>query len=170
MNTTEREFLYRQKWTTIAFAALFFGVCAAVLFMVADDGGRRLVINGVLELSPQESVVALRVLGTLSLGFVALAGFSAFMRVKFRQRIVITDPGLVLPWSRWSSREVEVPYGDIVSCAVQNVGGQRFLKIDYGTGKFTITGSMLPGKGDLDAIRDAIAQRTNREELSPAER
>lgn len=160
MNTTERQYPYRPKWTTILFGGIFFGVAAVVLFVMASGNNRLVTFNRFIELSPQVAAILFGVLGTLSLCFVVLAGILAYTRLKFRQRIVVTDTALLIPRSRWSAEELRVPFHDIVSCEGHNVGRQRFLKINYGTGTFSLAETLLPKKSDFNEIRQEILMRT----------
>lgn len=160
MLATERRYAYRPKWTTILFGTIFFGVGAAVLFSKAKGNDRGLIIDGLITLSPDSAVVFYQVLGGLSVVFVAMCGFLLVLRLKLQQSILLTDRGLSVPRSRWSSAVTFVPFSDIVSCTRSSVSGQRFLVIDYGSGKFRLAASMLPGKADFDAISDEIARHT----------
>jgi hypothetical protein len=98
------------------------------------------------------------VLAALSIGFIVAAGFLAIVRLTVHQRIALSEASLTIPRSRWSSEGTVVPFGEIVEVNRSEVFGQRFLKIVYNGGKFTLTASMLPRKEDFDEICAAVNQ------------
>jgi hypothetical protein len=152
---------YRPRWTVIVLCALSFG--AAALFFAAEASGndRGLIINGLIELPPAGATVFYWVLAALSVGFVAAAATMAAVRLTLHQRIAFTDSGIAIPRSRWSAEETAVPFSEIVALSTSEVHNQRFLKIIYRGGKFTLTASMLPGNEDFDEIVSAVSQGVN---------
>lgn len=149
---------YRPKWTIIVWCALFFGANAFVLGAKANRNDRGLIINGIFELSRDGATVFYWVLAVLSIGFVVIAGFLAIVRLTLHQRIALGETCITIPRSRWSSEEVTVPFSEIVEVSESKVSGQRFLKLVYSRGKFTLTASMLPSKEDFDEICAAVSR------------
>ena len=158
-NSVERvhQYYYRPKWTISVLGALFFGACALVLGATANGNDRGLIINGIIELSTDGATVFYWVLAGLSIGFVVVTGFMAIVRLTVHQRIALGKTSITVPRSRWSSEEVEVPFAAIVELSASQVSGQRFLKIVYNGGKFTLTASMLPREKDFDDIGAAVS-------------
>jgi hypothetical protein len=156
-----RQYDYRPKWTIIILCALFFGACALVLGAKANGNDRGLIINGIIELSAGGATGFYWVLAALSIGFVVVAGFLAIVRLTVHQRIGLAETSITMPRSRWSSEEIAVPFGEIVELSASEVSGQRFLKIAYNGGKFTLTASMLPKKEDFDEICSLVRQGVN---------
>jgi hypothetical protein len=154
----DRQYDYRPKWTIIILCALFFGACALVLGAKAFGNERGLIISGIIELSADSATVFYWVLTGLSIGFVGVAGFLALVRLTVHQRIALTETSITIPLSRWSSEEVQVQFSEIIQLSASEVSRQRFLKIVYNGGKFTLTASMLPRKEDFDAICVALSQ------------
>ncbi len=154
----DREYDYRPKWTMIVLCALFFGACALVLGAKANGNDRGLIINGIIELSAGSATVFYWVLAALSIGFVVVAGFLAFIRLTVHQRITLGETSITIPRSRWSSEETVVSFNDILDLSTSEVSGQRFLTIVYRGGKFALTASMLPRKADYDEICAAVGQ------------
>jgi hypothetical protein len=154
----DRQYDYRPKWTIIVLCALFFGACALVLGAKANGNDRGLIINGIIELSAGGATVFYWVLAALSIGFVVVAGYLAIIRLTVHQRIALSETSITIPRSRWSSEEIAVPFGEIVELSESEVSGQRFLKIAYNGGTFTLTASMLPKKEEFDEICAAVGQ------------
>ena len=152
------EYDYRPKWTAIVLCALFFGALAIFFAAMAKDNDRGLVINGIIELSPSIATVFYLVFAGLSVAFVAGAGVLAIDRLTVHRRIAFTDSGITIPRSRWSTEEIAVPFSEIVRLSTSEVQRQRFLKIVYKGGKFTLNASLLPSKDDFDEILAAINQ------------
>jgi hypothetical protein len=154
----QKQYDYRPKWTIIILTALFFGTCAFVLGASANSNDRGVIINGIIELSADSATVFYWVLAGLSIGFVVVAGLLAMMRLTVHQRIALSETSITIPRSRWSSEEVEVPFGDIIELSASEVSGHRFLKIVYNGGKFTLAASMLSRKEDFNDICAALSQ------------
>jgi hypothetical protein len=152
------QYHYRTKWTVIVLSGLFFGACTLILGAKAISNDRGLIINGIIELSPGEARIFYWVLAALSIGLLLVAGFLAILRLTLHQRIRLTATSITIPRSRWSSQELVVPFAEIVELSLSDVSGQRFLKIEFNGGKFTLNASMLPSKGDFDDICAAVNQ------------
>jgi hypothetical protein len=153
-----KEYDYRPRWTVIVLCALFFGAGALFFAAKANGNDRGLIINGIIELAPAGATVFYWVLAGLSLAFVAAAGTMAIVRLTLHQRIALTDSGMTIPRSRWSAENITVPFSEIVELTKSEVHGQRFLKIAFKGGKFTLTASMLPNNEDFDEIVSTVSQ------------
>jgi hypothetical protein len=150
---------YRPRWTTIIGCLVFFGACAVVLGAKANGNHRGLIINGFVELSPGGASIFYWVLTAGSVGFVLLAAFLAIVRLLLRQRITLNEKCLIVPRSRWSSEELAVPFGNIQELTESKVHSQRFLKIVFSGGRFTLVAANLPALEDFDEIRELLAHR-----------
>jgi hypothetical protein len=146
MESMEREYEYKPKWTLILFCALFFGLCAVVLGVKAARNDRGLIINGLFELGPGGATTFYWVLCAGGVGFVVLVAFLAYHRLRFRQRLAFGPAAVTVPVSRWSAQEKEIAYRDISALSTAQISGQRFLYITHPGGRYTITASMLPSK------------------------
>src|SRR5258708_37404551 len=149
----EREYPYQPKWVVIILSGLFFAACGVVIGIEASGNERGLVINGVIELGPDAATKFYWVLCACSVAFVVLSVFLAFHRIAFRQRLAFGPTSLIVPASRWSHAETEIPYHDMQRLSAARVSGQRFLYIQHPGGKYTITSSMLPSKNAFDEVR-----------------
>jgi hypothetical protein len=159
VGSVEREYEYRPKWTTIAFCGLFFGLCAVVLGFKAAGNDRGVIINRVIELSPDWATGFYWVLTALSVGFVVIAAFFAYCRLTFRQRLAFGSAVMTVPASRWSRDEKEIAYRDIQALSEATISGQRFLYITHAGGKYTVIASMLPSKAAFAEVCELLAAR-----------
>jgi hypothetical protein len=157
VNSVEREYEYRPKWTMIVLCAAFFGLCAAVLGSKAASNDRGLLISRIIELAPDDATVFFWALTACSIGFVVIAAFLAYHRLTTRQRIAFGPSALTVPASRWSREEKELAYRDIVALFETTVSGQRFLYITHPGGKYTIDASMLPSKSAFVEMCELLA-------------
>jgi len=160
MNEVESEFPYRPKWSVIVWVTLFFGVGAAVIGHAASVQDTSLPIFRVLGLSPSHAGAVLWVMFGLCTGFVAVGLFLAVFRLLVSQRIALTANSVILPASRWTSRESAVEYSKITSLRFMEVRGQRFIKVSYQGGSFTITESQMPSESDFNMVVSVIEQRS----------
>jgi hypothetical protein len=161
MTSMDRHYDYRPKWAIIVLTAVFFGAGALFLGVKAQGNDRGLIINGVIELSPEGATVFHWTTAAIGLGFVVAAAFLAVMRLTVHQRITVTATGIAIPRSRWSADAIAVPFGQIIEWRTSRVFAERFLTVVYHGGKFTLAASMLPGKDDFDDIHAAIGEGVN---------
>lgn len=157
MSNVTRTFDYRPRWTTIALAGALFGANSLILGAKANSNDHGLIINGIIVLSKSGATTFYWVIAALSAVFVVVAMFLVFVRLTISQRISLTPTSIVLPKSRWSAKLVDVPHTDILNLSATEVYGQRFLKIEYRGGKFTIAASLLPRNADFETICSEIA-------------
>src|SRR6266581_421134 len=153
----EREYPYRPRWVVIILSGLFFAACGVVIGIEASGNDRGLVINGVIELGPDAATKFYWVLCACSVAFVVLSMFLAYHRIAFRQRLAFGPTSLIVPASRWSHAETEIPYRDIERLSAARISGQRLLYIQHPGGKYTIGGSMLPSKDAFDEVRQLLS-------------
>jgi hypothetical protein len=57
--------------------------------------------------------------------------FLAYHRIAFRQRLAFGPTSLIVPASRWSHAETEIPYHDMQRLSAARISGQRFLYIQH---------------------------------------
>ncbi len=156
----EKQYDYKPKWTTVWLGGGFFGLCAALFVYLALTNERRLVIGGLVNLSPSGARVFWWALAVLSSAFVLAAALIAYIRLTTVQRIAVSADGMLFPAGRWTSRESHVPFASITAVKRLEVHGQTFLYI-YANGlRYTVVRNMLPGKGDFDDIVAILETKT----------
>lgn len=124
--------------------------------MEARSNDRRLIINGIIELSVSEATTFYWVMRVLSMGFVVIACLLAVHRLRHQQRIAFTNTSLILPRSRWSQEERSINYTDISALSVTKINGQQFLNIVHGAGKSAIGASLLPSKKIFNEVCELL--------------
>jgi hypothetical protein len=154
-----REYGYRPKESIIFFGTLF-SVSATIFFgFMARSNDRGLIINGIIKLSPWGATVFYSVLAACSLVFVLMSIAIFIHLLLYSQKIVLTAEELIVPKSRWSSKEITISYSTITEIRITEVKYQRFMKIAHRAGVSTITASMLPTKNDFDTIYLLLLER-----------
>jgi hypothetical protein len=102
---------------------------------------------------PQETAVGV----WLSLATTALVGALLFVimavyRLIRIQQIVLTPTAIIVPKGRFSSSVATIPFKTIEGLSVSQVYRQRFLKINYQRGTFTIASPLLPKSEDFEEV------------------
>jgi hypothetical protein len=159
VESPEREFPYRPRWTAIVLGGFFFSACALFLGHRATTNGRGLIIEGFIRLDPGQARVFYGVLAALSVGFVIASCFLAFHRLTFEQRLTFGPTVMTVPASRWSRATKRIAYRDIRQLSIATVSGQTFLHVHHVGGKFTIVASMLPSREAFDDLRALLAAK-----------
>lgn len=148
----EEEFPYRSRWTTLAFAGGFFGLCGGFFMYRALTDDRGVVINGLITLAPHAARLVYWGLAIGSFAFVAASIFLAIARLSTSHRIAISSDAILFPAGRWTSRECAVPFAGITEVKHIETHGQEFLYIYAGGLRYTIAKGMLPSNRDFEVI------------------
>ncbi|MEL7368910.1 MAG: hypothetical protein AAFN74_08370 [Myxococcota bacterium] len=139
LGEVEASYRYAPSLGIMAGAGLLFGICAAI---------------GLYKYGQDDDLVALMV-GIAASCFVVLAALALFWGLLRPQRIVVGTQGLLVPQSRWSSREVIVRFSAIEAIDLQEISGQRMLTIRHLEGIFRLQNIMLP-RGAFDILHATI--------------
>jgi len=159
VGSVEREYKYQHKWTTIVLCAAFFGLCTVVLGFEATGNNRDLVINHLVELSPDWAIRFHWLLTAFGAGSVVITAFLAYHRLTFHQRLLFGPTAMRVPTSSWSRNEKEIAYRDIQALSELNIRGQRLLFVTHSGGTDIIQASMLPSKAVFAEVCELLAAR-----------
>jgi hypothetical protein len=161
-----REFPYRPKWNLIVFGAVFFSACSTVIGVQASGNDRGVIINGLIEFGPHGATAFYWVLAATSAIFTVLFLLFAWVRLSSPSPLVVTEDGVYVPVRPLLRGYQFAPFSHITSLSEWSINKQRFLYIYHDGRKCAVVASMLPTKGDLDALVQIIRQRTRLSEVS----
>lgn len=159
METVLREFRYKPRWAIIFSAGTFFGLCTAVAVWAAVTNDRGLIINGIIELSPNGATIFWWCVAAASMAFVLGAGFLIYSRLTTNHRIALTPSCLLVPLPRHSREEAFIPFAEVTQIQPQDVNGARFLTLYYSGMRFTLVESWMPSKSDFEELSKIIHER-----------
>lgn len=139
--------------------ALFFAVCAIVLFWFALTNDRGLVINGLIHMGPNSARVFLGVLCAASVGSV-VAAFAAILAYQGKtHEVVVDDTSLSTPGPIWRlSATRTVQFADVTMVREQHINGQHFITLVTPARKVWVGKSML-ADGAFDEIVALVRDR-----------
>ncbi|HEY5924951.1 MAG TPA: hypothetical protein VIV11_24890 [Kofleriaceae bacterium] len=154
-----RRYPVRPKTGTMVLCALFFGVCALVLFWQALTNQRGLVIEGIFHLGPGGARVFYGVLCALSLGFVVIAIVVLVIYAGKTHEVVVDDDSLTTPGPLWRLNATRTArFADVTKVREQKMSGQHFLTLVTPSSKVWIAKGHLPD-GAFDEIVAFVRQR-----------
>lgn len=152
---------YKPNKIIMILAIAFFGACAGFMADIAANNDRGLILNRVIELSPQNATIFYWVIASASMVFVVV-GFFALVKSFFTNReIVITETSITSPKSALSKLDVTVNFSDISNVTIQTIQRTRILNIKYSGGKLSILNSMLPNKAAFEELVSQVQARVN---------
>ncbi len=152
---------YKPNKIIFLLAIAFFGVCAGIMGNVAASNDRGLILNGIIEFSPQGATIFYWVISFLALAFV-LVGIFALVKSMFSKReIVITNDSITSPKSGFSKQNITVNFSDITGISMQTIQKTKILNIEYPGGKLSIPNSMLPSKASFEELVSQLQKRAN---------
>jgi hypothetical protein len=139
--------------------ALFFGACAAVLFYMSRTSNG-VVINGLIELSPENGRIFLLAMTALSLGFVGMALF-VVLRGNVKE-LVIEDEAIAVPTAAWKRTPPKTfSFADVVGVNEKKISGQVILTLRTHDDRADIVKSHLP-EGAYEEVLALVTSRLRR--------
>lgn len=152
---------YKPKKIGLILGIAFFSVCAAITGNEAASNDRGLVLNRIIEFSPQSVTVFYWVITIISLAFVVLNIFLLVKSGLSKREIVITDDSITSPKSGLSNQLITVDFSDITDINIQTIQKTKILNIEYLGGKLSIPKDMLPSKASFEELVSQLQNRAN---------
>jgi len=163
----ERAYPYKGKWGMMLSALIFLGCFAGFFVYMGLTNNQALLINGILEMPPLVTTVFYWGVGVLFLGLAVLAGILFAQAIFTRQRIALTPAALLVPKSFWSSKEMAIPYRDVIELRfVADLYGNRALHVTHPGGKFLLDSTLLPTPGTFDEVHALLVERVRAAQLT----
>lgn len=130
------EYSYRPRFLPTLLVVIFFTLTG--LFLTFNAQGSAGVLDWVF--------------AALSWGFVAAGVLAGLLGIVRPQRIATTEGGLIIPAGRWTKSERFIRLDEVLHVRIDEVAGQRLLRIGHHDGDLTLSDSMLPDRKALEAI------------------
>lgn len=139
----------------------FSGIGAGLMGYVAATNDRGLILNGILEFSPQGATIFYLVMAAAATAFVLIA-FLALAKFAVSEReIVISEFSITAPKSGLSKLDITVNFSDITDISIQTIQKTKILNIDHTGGKLSIPNSMLPSEQAFDGLVSELQSKLN---------
>jgi len=152
---------YKPNKIIFILTIVFFGVCSVVMVNAAATNNRGLILNRIIEFSPQGATMFYWVIAAAALAFVLFGLLALVKSMKSKREIVITNDSITSPKSGFSKRSITVRFSDIIGIHMQTIQKTKVLKIEYQGGKLSIPNSMLPNKASFEELVSELRARTN---------
>ena len=156
---TEVRFPYKPNAMIFFLAIGFFGVCAGILGAVAISNDKGLVINRLIEMSPESATNFYWVITVLSVALVLLGLAGLVKSISSNREIVLTENSITAPKNLFSKTDVSIEFANITGIDVQTIQKTKLLNISHLNGKLSIPNNMLP---DKEAFENLVSQFTSR--------
>lgn len=155
----DRTFRYRPRLMRLILAVAFFGVCGAVLRHEALTNQRRLLIEGLIELSPHQATQFYRALAAASLLFVVAGVFFGVAGLLNPRNVVLGHDGVQVPRTPLSVHTKLIRYGDIRRLFTTTVHRQHFLTIVHADGKASLILRHFESDAVFEEFREELIRR-----------
>lgn len=156
------EYPYHPSIKMLVLAVIGFAAAGLFLAHTAETNDQGLIIDRVIELSPQNATIFYWVLASLAGGFVAI-GLLAMAELSFASEkpvLRLTRDEVIIPPYLFRREPRNILYRDITSLSVRDVGRQQFLYIHHGDRKKApINREWLPDKAAYAAVVGFIAEK-----------
>lgn len=150
-------FPYKPGWRMMALAAVFFAVCAAGLWRIADGNQAGLIINHLIELGPEAATRLYRVLSIVSGLFVVVGIFGVYSGLTSRHVLTVDGSGISAPRSGFSREATRMEFVEIEDVQIIEFKRQVMLSLVPRQGrKLVIMQGWLPDKAAFQAVLDAV--------------
>ena len=163
MSTTEQlEFPYKANaWTMLAGMA-FFGACAAGMASAALNNDRGLLLNGIIEFTPDGATRFYGAIAIVSALFVVGAIMMLVLSFTSPGSVRLTAAELYAPGTGFGRKPKAIPLHEIVDIGVQTIQRQRFMNVYHRGGKLSLAQSMLPSKEAFEELHGALVASLRR--------
>ena len=141
---------------------LFFGASGYFVIHEAQTNTRGLILNGIIELSPDNATLFYWGLTVFSGLFVLGGIWGLVASFASSKELILTETTLTAPGSMWSRHPKIVRVSDIRHLETQQIQRQRLLYVYHPGGKLAISASLLPDSAAFDELCAELANRTQR--------
>jgi hypothetical protein len=157
--SAEQVYPYRAKPGRLVRGIILFGALGLFMLYTASGNTRGTVVNGIIQLRPNEATIFDYVIAALCLAFVPLGLFSLYVSLTRKPLLVLGPSGIAVPAGIRKEKRT-VAYADIRSIQHRAIRSQEFLTITPRTGKaISIAASLLPSKTVFAAVRAELTAR-----------
>ncbi len=134
---THFEFAYRPRIRTLLLAIVFFGLGALFLVHLGETNAQGLLIDGAIELSPENATRFYYVMAALAGVFVVLGSLGIAELVFSPEKPVLrlTPDEIIIPPFLFRREARIIRYRDITKLSWQRVGTQKIMTIRHGDRK-----------------------------------
>jgi hypothetical protein len=157
----EREFSYRASWKNIVVPFSLGAVLGALAAHEASTNNKRLIINGLIELSVSQATVFFWAISVFMFALVLLALMSLLQKLRGPTRIAVTRNGIVVPGPPWAPTERYFLFSDITSMKLVNIYKQNILQVVTRIGKFAVTQQNMSSVEEFKSIVMLLKERAN---------
>lgn len=160
MSNEVKIYPYKPKIWLGPVTIIFFGWCAHFHLQRAKSNRRGLIINHLIEISPQDAASLYWVLFYVSLLFV-LAGVAVLIfSVTNKRCVALNSTGLVAPKGGLLSSYVEIPYGEIRYVGTQKSRSELLLVVTHTAGELSLLKSLFPSETAFEELCSILRHRT----------
>jgi Na+-transporting methylmalonyl-CoA/oxaloacetate decarboxylase gamma subunit len=143
---------YRPKIIIFLLGIVLFGYGSVHMVSLAATNERGLILNRIIELSPQGATIFYWVISVVGIVFSALAILAILISIFSKREIVITDNEITSPKSAVSRKDITVKFSDIEEIKLQSIQSTKILTIKHASGKLSISSSMLPSTTHFEKL------------------
>jgi hypothetical protein len=152
-------FPYKPKSGVMALVALFFGVCAYVIYLKAAANDRGLILNHILEFTRGQASGFYYALAGLSAAMALVGCYGFYKGLTSKSRLVITADTITLPGTGLRDKQKTLEFAQITGAELQRIQKQVFLLLHHSGGKMTITKQMFSSAAEFDKCVQTVEDR-----------
>jgi hypothetical protein len=150
MDSPDRVYLYRGKWSTGLLGVTFFGGGGWYLLHAAASRDGAFLHGGSDPFWRHMTSGLYTTVAWMSFAMVAVALLSPILRYANPQRVVLSADGISAPRNGFARRRTFIPYAQIVAVTPYQTFGQRLLKISHAGGTLQLAGGLFQSGRDFD--------------------
>jgi hypothetical protein len=163
MSTTEQlEYPYKANAWMMLLGTAFFGACTAGMASAALSNDRGLILNGIIEFTPDGATRFYGAIAIVSALFVIAALLMLVLSFVSPGSVRLTAEELCAPAGNFGRKPTKIPLDAIVDIGVHTVQRQRFMNVYHHGGKLSLAQSMLPNAEAFEKLHAALAASLRR--------
>ncbi len=152
-------FRYKPKAWLMILVTVFFGGMAFLLYYMAAENDRGLVINHIFTLNVEQATFFLYVLLIFSALFVLIGIVGIYRSLTLEQEITLTNVSIEAPKSGISKKLNLIKFSDIKTIEEINISGQVILTIIHKNGKLQLAKSLCRNEREFEEMKMALYER-----------
>jgi len=155
------QFTFRPSWKSLLLVPLGL-ILGAFMSFEALNNNKRLLINGIVELSAGQATVFFWCFAAFMFAIAFLGVLALVQRLSGPLRIALTDSGVWVPGPVWAKADRFYEFAGMKTMKIVTIYNATILQVDTLAGRFAIAQPNLESPEDFERIVELIKQSVAR--------
>ncbi len=155
MSDSQR-YTYNVKILTMLWVILGCGVAGAWIASVAAGNDEGLIIDSIFTLTPEQATGVYWLCALVAFAGVCMGLYGIYFALTVKRVVTLSATDLSAPPTQYARTNVVIPLSTITKIALSKGRFQRYLHIQYGTGRIRIRSSLFENRAAFERFLAAL--------------